>query len=96
MLFRSAESEGRLAIFGAGRNAARLMEAYRFDAACYLDNNEERIGTLYLGKEIRPVRTAKEKGYLVLVAANDYAAIHTQLKKMELAEENILNGNRLL
>ncbi len=93
---RRAESEGRLAIFGAGRNAARLMEAYRFDAACYLDNNEERIGTLYLGKEIRPVRTAKEKGYLVLVAANDYAAIHTQLKKMELAEENILNGNRLL
>lgn len=93
---RRAESEGRLAIFGAGRNAARLMEAYRFDAACYLDNNEERAGTLYLGKEIRPAQAAKEKGYLVLVAANDYAAIRTQLKKMEIADENILNGNRLL
>lgn len=93
---RKAESEGKLAIFGAGKNAMRLEEKYHFDAACYLDNNTERAGTLFLGRKVKPADTVKEAKFLILVAANDYAAIRAQLKGMGIADENIVNGNRLL
>ncbi len=93
---RKAEVEGRLAIFGAGKNAMRLEEAYHFDAVCYLDNNKERTNTLFLGRKIKPADAAQGSGYLILVAANDYAAIRAQLIGMGIAEEDILNGNRLL
>lgn len=93
---RQTEREGRLAVFGAGKNAARLEEKYRFDAVCYLDNNKERAGTLFLGRKVEPADAVKGAGYLILVAANDYAAIRMQLKEMGIADSSIVNGNRLL
>lgn len=92
---KSAEMDNKLIVFGAGRNARILYNKYNFDVRCYVDNNRDKIGQEYLGRQIQSIE-AIGKEDLVLVAANDYKKIKEQLLKFGINFQQIVNGNKLI
>jgi len=95
-LIRNAESENKLVVFGAGRNATRLSEAYNLDVAYYIDNDPDRVGEDFFGRIIRTVSAILIDNAIILVSANDFMSMKKQLLEMGVDNDRILDGNRLL
>jgi hypothetical protein len=91
----SASQFGKLAVFGAGLTAKRLVELLMLNVQYYLDNDATKQKSGFRGK---PVRMPKDysKGDLILIAAMDEAVIYNQLYELGVPEEMIISGIQLL
>jgi len=91
----AASQSGRLAVFGAGLTAERLVNSLALNVQYYMDNNLEKQKTLFLGKSVRNPK-GYTRGDYVLIAAMDERAMHNQLLESGISEEMLINGWRLL
>ena len=87
-------------IFGAGNYGKKAIHDFGAEnIAFFLDNNKERYGTLFCGKEIKSLTDViKDKEqYRIVIASSYYASIGRQLEDSgitdyEVYQENILHG----
>lgn len=73
-----------IVLFGAGIMSKEYVELYDIDVKYYVDNNQVKWGTNYLGKQIKePGNLIKDKGNIIILIGSQYVEeISQQLDSM--------------
>ncbi|MBR3770883.1 MAG: hypothetical protein IKL07_01300 [Clostridium sp.] len=84
-------SDKTIICFGGGTAASILMKRilYKYNVACFLDNNKKLHGTTLMGKEIcspEILETMRKNSFIVLILSKHYEVIGRQLEGYGLQE----------